>query len=151
MSDIFIYCGIYRTPNTIGWEGPTIEGKSKMKTHPIQKVLLVASIFIIIDIVTAAGVAVMASLYFPTMLTWITPLVDSTTLAFMQSLQLFIPLFIGILVGLQIIYLVLVYRWRKNPLQHENGFIILGILKLLSGINISGILVLLAGLLIEEA
>ena len=81
---------------------------------------------------------------------------DPAAVAFIEAIALYptllwiIPIGIGSLAVLQIVYLAIILYWRSNPLQHTTGLTIVGVLNLLVGFNLSGLLILLAGVLVEE-
>lgn len=75
---------------------------------------------------------------------------DPEVLAFIQAYPAFIPLIIGVLAGLEIIFLAIIYMWRNDPMAHRTGFTILGIIMLIGGFSLPGLLILLPGLLMEE-
>lgn len=75
---------------------------------------------------------------------------DPEVLAFIAAYPAFIPVLIGILAGLQVIYLAIIYMWRKDPMAHRNGLTIVGIFNLFTGWSLPGLFIILPGLLMEE-
>ena len=128
-----------------------------MKTEQAQKLLSLSSIFIIINIIIFAGMAIGAAIFVPSMADFLATVADPTAQVFLDAVALYpellylIPIGIGILAGVQVIYLAIILYWRSNPLKHTTGLTIVGILNLLVGFNLSGLLILLAGVLVEEA
>ncbi|MGY5873482.1 MAG: hypothetical protein RTV72_14640 [Candidatus Thorarchaeota archaeon] len=122
-----------------------------MKTETAQRILWFSMIFIIIGIIMTlfAGLAFAAIVVMDIDLgSFIT---DPTILAFLQDplYEGFIPFVMFILAGLQIIYLLVIFMWRKDPGAHMTGLTIVGILNLLMGWSLPGFLILLPGLLME--
>jgi hypothetical protein len=106
-------------------------------------------IFIVLTIIAAIGAAVgfALAIAFIDIGSFIT---DPTVLAFIEAYPLAIPALIAGLAVIGIIYLAIIYMWRKDPMAHRTGFTILGILQLLIGFSLPGLLILLPGLLLEE-
>lgn len=102
-------------------------------------------LFIIVTIV--AGVAFYLALTFFDVGSFIT---DPTAVAFLEANTLFIPVVIFAIAGAEIIFLLVIYMWRKEPMAHRTGFTIIGIIMLLTGWSLPGLLILLPGLLMEE-
>jgi len=75
---------------------------------------------------------------------------DPTALAFLEANPLFIPTIIWVFAVIEIIYLLVIYMWRNDPMAHRTGFTILGIIQLLAGFSLLGLLILLPGLLLES-
>jgi len=124
-------------------------GEKYMKTETAQRILWFAIIFIVLTIILTvfAGIGVLLAFSMIDLGSFIT---DPTVLAFIQDYPLLIPIVIWILAGLQIIYLAIIYMWRKEPLRHRTGFTIVGILNLLMGFSLPGLFILLPGLLLED-
>ncbi len=124
-------------------------GEKIMKTETAQRILWFAMLFIVLTIVVTifAGIGFVLAFSLIDLGSFIT---DPTVLAFIQDYPLLIPIVVWILAGLQIIYLAIIYAWRKNPLQHRTGFTIVGILNLLMGFSLPGLFILLPGLLLED-
>jgi len=120
-----------------------------MKTETAQRILWFAIIFIVLAIIVtiSAGIGILLAFTMIDLGSFIT---DPTILAFIQDYPLLIPIVVWILAGLQIIYLAIIYTWRKNPLRHRTGFTIVGILNLLMGFSLPGLFILLPGLLLED-
>jgi hypothetical protein len=125
------------------------KGEKFMKTETAQRILWFAIIFIVLTIIVTVfgGIAFVLAFSMIDLGSFIT---DPTVLAFIEDYPLLIPIVIWILAGLQIIYLAIIYTWRKNPLQHRTGFTIVGILNLLMGFSLPGLFILLPGLLLED-
>jgi hypothetical protein len=124
----------------------------KLRSDTAQRILWIAIIFIVIGIIVTifAGLAFAAIVVMDIDLgSFIT---DPTMLAFLQDplYEGFIPFVIFVLAGLQVIYLLIIYMWRKEPGAHKTGFTIIGILNLLLGWSLPGLLILLPGLLMED-
>jgi len=71
-------------------------------------------------------------------------------LAFIQANPYVIPFAVAGLAVMGIIYVAIIYIWRKDPFAHRTGLTILGILSLLGGWSLPGFLILLPGLLMES-
>ena len=121
----------------------------KMKTETAQRTLWFAMLFIVLGIIATVigAVGISLALAFIDIGSFIT---DPSILAFMQDYAWIIPIVVWIFAILQIIYLLIIYMWRENPMAHRTGFTIVGILNLLMGFSIPGLLILLPGLLLEE-
>ncbi|NHJ14773.1 MAG: hypothetical protein EAX95_13920 [Candidatus Thorarchaeota archaeon] len=120
-----------------------------MKTETAQRILWFAMIFIILTIIAVIGAAIgfALAIEFVDLGSFIT---DPTVLSIIETYPLLIPGMILVLALLGIIYLAIIYMWRKDPMAHRTGFTILGIIQLLIGFNLVGLLILLPGLLMEE-
>jgi len=120
-----------------------------MKTETAQRVLWFAMVFIVLTIIAtiAAGIGIVLAVAFIDLGSFIT---DPTILAFIQDYPFAIPILVWILAGLEIIYLGVIYSWRKEPAKHRTGFTIVGILNLLMGFSLPGLFIILPGLLLEE-
>ncbi|MHA2191180.1 MAG: hypothetical protein ACXAAP_13195, partial [Candidatus Thorarchaeota archaeon] len=71
-------------------------------------------------------------------------------LAFLAAYPLAPAILLFGLAGLEIIFLLVIYMWRQDPMAHRTGFTIIGILMLLAGFSLPGLLILLPGLLMED-
>lgn len=120
-----------------------------MRTDTAQRVLWFAIIFIVLTIIATIGAAIGFALAvtFIDLGSFIT---DPTVLAFIETYPLLVPAMIFALAIVEIIYLAIIYTWRKDPLRHRTGFTILGILNLLMGFSLPGLFIILPGLLLEE-
>ena len=125
------------------------KGEKDMKTETAQRILWFAIIFIVLTIILTVfgGIGVLLAFSIIDLGSFIT---DPTVLALIQDYPLLIPIVIWILAGLQIIYLAIIYTWRKEPLRHRTGFTVVGILNLLMGFSLPGLFILLPGLLLED-
>jgi hypothetical protein len=106
-----------------------------MKTETAQRILWFAVIFILLTTLAflIGGVLIFLAFTYIDVGTFIT---DPTILAFIGVVQL--------------IFLLVIYMWRQDPMAHRTGFTIIGILLLLVGWSLPGFLILLPGLLLEE-
>jgi len=52
---------------------------------------------------------------------------------------------------LDLIFAILCFKWRHDPVAHRTGLIIVGIIGLFTGAGISGILAIVAGAIAKEA
>lgn len=120
-----------------------------MRTDTAQRILWFAMVFITLMVIAAVLGAVAFTLAF-TFIDLGSFITDPTALAFLQANPLFIPALMWALAVVGIIYLAVVYIWRKDPGAHRTGFTILGILQLLVGFSLVGLLLLLPGLLMES-
>ncbi len=120
-----------------------------MKTETAQRILWFAMVFIVLAIIaTVAGaVGITLAIAFIDLGSFIT---DPTVLALIQDYPLVIPIVIWTLAVLEIIYLAIIYFWRKNPMAHRTGLTIVGILNLLAGFSLPGLFIILPGLLLED-
>jgi hypothetical protein len=127
-----------------------------MKNETAKRVLLYAGILLLLNVAVTAGMAVLAYVFLPTIVDLMATVVDPTALAFIEFIELypelltFIPIGIGFVAVLQLVYLAVILYWRTDPLKHTTGLSIVGVLNLIVGFNLSGLLILLAGLLVEE-
>ena len=120
-----------------------------MKSETAQRILWFAIIFIVLTIIAT----VVAAFGYTIAVTYIdigSFITDPTALAFLQDYPYAISLVLWVLVGVEVIYLAIIYLWRQNPGAHRTGFTILGIIQLLVGWSLPGLLILLPGLLMEE-
>ena len=120
-----------------------------MKTETAQRTLWFAMLFIVLGIIVTiiGAIGISLTLAYFDIGSFIT---DPSIIAFMQDYSWIIPIVVWIFAILQIIYLLIIYMWRENPMAHRTGFTIVGILNLLMGFSIPGLLILLPGLLLEE-
>ena len=120
-----------------------------MKIETAQRMLWFA---IILDAILVIGVSLAALVlaFVAPSINWVPLITDPTVLAFIQANPYVIPFTVGAMAVLGIIYILLIYTWRKDPLAHRTGFTVIGILSLLGGWNLPGLLILLPGLLLEE-
>ena len=125
-----------------------------MRIETAQRILWFAIIFILLTTIffILGGVLIMLAFTFVDVGTFIT---DPTILAFFNEYAAIIPLVIGLgVVGLgivQLIFLMVIYTWRNDPMAHRTGFTIIGIILLLVGWSLPGFLIILPGLLLEDA
>ena len=61
-----------------------------------------------------------------------------------------IPFAVMVLGVIQLIFLFVIWTWRKDPMAHRTGFTIIGIIMLLMGWSLPGFLIILPGLLMES-
>ena len=120
-----------------------------MRKDTAQRILWFAMVFIVLMIIGTIAGALAFTLAF-TFIDLGSFISDPTALAFLQANPLIIPAIIWALAVIEIIYLAVIYMWRKDPMAHRTGFTILGILQLLVGFSLVGLLMLLPGLLMEE-
>ncbi|MHA2230808.1 MAG: hypothetical protein ACXADL_11455 [Candidatus Thorarchaeota archaeon] len=120
-----------------------------MRTETAQRILWFAIIFIILMIIVtvAAGVGYALLIAFIDIGTFIS---DPQILAFLAAYPLAPAILLFGLAGLEIIFLLVIYMWRQDPMAHRTGFTIIGILMLLAGFSLPGLLILLPGLLMED-
>jgi hypothetical protein len=122
---------------------------TKLKVETAQRTLWFAMVFIVLTIIATifAGIGSALAIAFIDLGSFIT---DATVLMFIEAYPLFIPAIIFGLAFLQIIYLAIIYIWRKDPMAHRTGFTIIGILNLLIGFSLPGLFIILPGLLLES-
>ena len=120
-----------------------------MRTETAQRILWFAVIFILLTTLAflIGGVLIYLAFEYVDIGTFIT---DPTILAFITEYQDAIPLAVMGLGVVQLIFLMVIYMWRKDPMAHRTGFTIIGILMLLVGWSLPGFLILLPGLLLED-
>jgi hypothetical protein len=120
-----------------------------LRTDTAQRILWFAVIFILLTTLAffIGGVLIYLAFTFVDVGTFIT---DPTILAFITDYPAAIPLMVMALGVIQLIFLFVIYTWRKDPMAHRTGFTIIGILMLLVGWSLPGFLILLPGLLLEE-
>jgi hypothetical protein len=120
-----------------------------MKTETAQRILWYAIIFILLTaIVTAIG-GILIGLAF-TFVDVGSFIPDPSLAAFIEAYPLAIPIVIVGLAGLQFVFLLIIYMWRKDPMAHRTGLTFVGIISLLAGWSLLGFLILLPGLLLED-
>jgi hypothetical protein len=119
-----------------------------LRIETAQRILWFAVIFIVLMVIATVigAIAFTALVSFIDIGSFIT---DPTILAFLQAYPYAPAIALWIIVVIEIIYLAIVYMWRKNPMAHRTGLTILGIIQLLAGFNLVGLLLLLPGLLLE--
>jgi hypothetical protein len=119
-----------------------------LRTETAQRILWFAVIFIVLMVIATVigAIALTALMTFIDIGSFIT---DPTLLAFLATYPYAPAIVLWILVVVEVIYLAIVYMWRKNPMGHRTGLTILGIIQLLAGFNLVGLLLLLPGLLLE--
>jgi hypothetical protein len=120
-----------------------------VKEETAQRILWFAVIFILLTTLAflIGGVLIYLAFEFVDIGTFIT---DPTILAFITEYQDVIPIAVMGLGVVQLIFLMVIYMWRKEPMAHRTGFTIIGILMLLVGWSLPGFLILLPGLLLED-
>ena len=120
-----------------------------MKVETAQRILWFAMFFIVLTIIATigAGIGITLAVAFIDLGSFIT---DPTVLAFIEAYPLFVPAIVFGLAIFEIIYLAIIYIWRKDPMAHRTGFTIIGILNLLLGFSLPGLFIILPGLLLEE-
>ena len=125
------------------------EGELKLRTDTAQRILWFAVIFILLTtlVFLIGGVLLYLAFTYVDLGTFIT---DPTILAFIMDYPAAIPIAVLVLGVIQLIFLFVIWMWRKEPMAHRTGFTIIGILMLLVGWSLPGFLILLPGLLLEE-
>ena len=120
-----------------------------MRTETAQRILWFAVIFILLTTLAflVGGVLIYLAFTFVDVGTFIT---DPSILQFITDYPGAIPLAIMGLGVVQLIFLLVIWMWRKDPMAHRTGFTIIGILMLLVGWSLPGFLILLPGLLLED-
>ena len=120
-----------------------------MRTETAQRILWFAVIFILLTtlVFLIGGVLIYLAFTYVDVGTFIT---DPTILAFITDYPAAIPIAVIVLGVIQLIFLFVIWMWRKEPMAHRTGFTIMGILMLLVGWSLPGFLILLPGLLLEE-
>ncbi|NHI90796.1 MAG: hypothetical protein EAX87_14855 [Candidatus Thorarchaeota archaeon] len=120
-----------------------------MRTDTAQRILWFAVIFILLTTLAflIGGVLLYFAFTYVDLGTFIT---DPTILAFISAYPAAISIAVEVLGVIQLIFLFVIWTWRKNPMAHRTGFTIIGILMLLVGWSLPGFLILLPGLLLEE-
>ena len=126
-----------------------MEGEKKLRTETAQRILWFAVIFILLTtlVFLIGGVLLYLAFTYVDVGTFIT---DPTILGFIMDYPAAIPIAVIVLGVIQLIFLFVIWTWRKNPMAHRTGFTIIGILMLLVGWSLPGFLILLPGLLLEE-
>jgi len=120
-----------------------------MRTETAQRILWFAIIFIALTTIAfiLGGALIALAFEYVDLGTFIT---DPTIVAFINAYPLLIPMAIMGLGVVQLIFLLVIYMWRKDPMAHRTGLTIIGILMLLVGWSLPGFLIILPGLLLEE-
>ncbi|MFW9907147.1 MAG: hypothetical protein ACFFEF_01120 [Candidatus Thorarchaeota archaeon] len=119
-----------------------------MRTETAQRVLWYAMLFVVLMII----VTIMGAVAFAVAFSFIdlgSFIADPTARAFLEAYPLFIPGVLAAFALVELIYLAVIYLWRKDPMAHRTGFTLLGIIQLLVGFSLLGLLILLPGLLLE--
>ena len=121
-----------------------------MRTETAQRILWFAVIFILLTTLAflIGGVLIYLAFEFVDLASFIS---DPTIVAFIETYEAAIPLAIMGLGVIQLIFLIVIYMWRNDPMAHRTGFTIVGILMLLVGWSLPGFLIILPGLLLEDA
>ncbi len=120
-----------------------------MRTETAQRILWFAVIFIALMAIAfiLGGVFIALAFSYIDLGTFIT---DPTILAFINAYPAAIPIAVMGMGVIQLIFLLVIFTWRKDPMAHRTGFTIIGILLLLVGWSLPGFLILLPGLLLES-
>jgi len=120
-----------------------------MRTETAQRILWFAIIFILLTTLAfiIGGVLIALAFSYVDLGTFIT---DPTILAFINDYPTVIPLAVMGMGIIQLIFLIVIWMWRSDPMAHRTGFTIVGILLLLVGWSLPGFLILLPGLLLED-
>ncbi len=120
-----------------------------MKVETAQRILWFAIIFIVLStlVFLVGGVLLYLAFTFVDLGTFIT---DPTILAFIMDYPAAIPIAVLGLGIIQLIFLFVIWMWRKEPMAHRTGFTIIGIILLLVGWSLPGFFIILPGLLLEE-
>ena len=120
-----------------------------MRTETAQRILWFAVIFILLTTLAflIGGVLIYLAFTYVDVGTFIT---DPTILAFITDYPGAIPLAIMGFGVIQLIFLIVIYMWRNDPMAHRTGITVVGILMLLVGWSLPGFLILLPGLLLES-
>ena len=123
--------------------------RNKLRTDTAQRILWFAIIFILLTTLAflAGGVLLYLAFTFIDIGTFIT---DPTILAFIMAYPAAIPLAVIVLGVIQLIFLLVIWMWRKDPMAHRTGFTIIGIIMLLVGWSLPGFFIILPGLLLES-
>jgi hypothetical protein len=125
------------------------KGEKTLRTDTAQRILWFAIIFILLTTLAflIGGVLLYFAFTYVDLGTFIT---DPTILAFISAYPAAISIAVEVLGVIQLIFLFVIWTWRKEPMAHRTGFTIIGILLLLVGWSLPGFLILLPGLLMEE-
>jgi len=120
-----------------------------MRIDTAQRILWFAVIFITLMVIATVigAVALTIVVEFIDIGSFIT---DPTLLALLEAYPYAPAIAVWIIAIIEIIYLAIVYMWRKNPMAHRTGLTILGMIQLLAGFSLVGLLLLLPGLLLES-
>jgi len=119
-----------------------------MRTDTAQRILWFAIIFIALTTLAflLGGVLLYFAFTYIDLGTFIT---DPTILAFIMDYPAAIPIAVIVLGVIQLIFLFVIWTWRKDPMAHRTGFTIIGIIMLLMGWSLPGFFIILPGLLLE--
>ena len=120
-----------------------------MRTETAQRILWFAVIFIALMAIAfiLGGVFIALAFSYIDLGTFIT---DPTILAFINAYPAVIPIAVMGMGVIQLIFLLVIFMWRKDPMAHRTGFTIIGIVLLLVGWSLPGFLIILPGLLLES-
>ena len=100
--------------------------RKKLRTDTAQRILWFAIIFIALTTLAflVGGVLLYFAFAYIDMGTFIT---DPSVLAFIMDYPAAIPFAVMILGIIQLIFLFIIWTWRKDPMAHRTGFTIIGI------------------------
>jgi len=120
----------------------------KLRTDTAQRILWFAVIFILLTTLAflIGGVLLYFAFTYIDLGTFIT---DPTIIAFITDYPAAIPFAVIGLGVIQLIFLFVIWMWRKDPMAHRTGFTIIGIIMLLMGWSLPGFFIILPGLLLE--
>lgn len=120
-----------------------------MRTDTAQRILWFAIIFIALTtlVFLVGGVLLYFAFTYIDLGTFIT---DPSISAFIMDYPAAIPIAVLVLGVIQLIFLFVIWTWRKDPMAHRTGFTIIGIIMLLMGWSLPGFLIILPGLLMES-
>ena len=122
--------------------------RKKLRTDTAQRILWFAIIFIALTTLAflVGGVLLYFAFTYIDLGTFIT---DPSISAFIMDYPAAIPIAVLVLGIIQLIFLFVIWTWRKDPMAHRTGFTIIGIIMLLMGWSLPGFLIILPGLLME--
>ena len=122
--------------------------RKKLRTDTAQRILWFAIIFIALTTLAflVGGVLLYFAFTYIDLGTFIT---DPSISAFIMDYPAAIPIAVLVLGIIQLIFLFVIWTWRKDPMTHRTGFTIIGIIMLLMGWSLPGFLIILPGLLME--
>ena len=123
--------------------------RKKLRTDTAQRILWFAIIFIALTTLAflVGGVLLYFAFTYIDLGTFIT---DPSISAFIMDYPAAIPIAVLVLGVIQLIFLFVIWTWRKDPMAHRTGFTIIGIIMLLMGWSLPGFLIILPGLLMES-
>ena len=123
--------------------------RKKLRTDTAQRILWFAIIFIALTTLAflVGGVLLYFAFTYIDLGTFIT---DPSISAFIMDYPAAIPIAVLVLGIIQLIFLFVIWTWRKDPMAHRTGFTIIGIIMLLMGWSLPGFLIILPGLLMES-